>query len=400
MEAAMCEDAPVVDVDPFSDDNLDNPLEMHARIREAGPVVRIPAYDLIGVARHAEIQAVLGDWNTYISSAGVGLVNFNHEPPLRPRSLLLETDPPDPTRARKIVSRIHSPSSLQQLGVVFQREAESLVDRLLQQTQIDGVGDLAQAFPLKVFPDAVGLADEGRAKLLLYGELLFNGNGPRNERFRRSLERAEGAAEWIMGRCRREALRPGGFGDQIYQAADAGEITFDEAPMLVRSFLSAGVDTTVSALGNALLCLATFPDQYARLHANPSLARSAFEESLRYDSAVQLAFRTTARETELVGVRIPADRKVVAFLAAANRDPRKWADPDRFDISRRQPGLATFGFGIHGCVGQVVARMEGEALLGALARRVERIELAGAPQRRLNNSMRALAALPLRLVPR
>jgi cytochrome P450 len=96
---------------------------------------------------------------------------------------------------------------------------------------------------------------------------------------------------------------------------------------------------------------------------------------------------------------IPADQKIAAFLAAANRDPLKWAGPDQFDISRRQPGLATFGFGIHGCVGQVVARMEGEAVLGAIARRVKRIELAGAPRRRLNNSMRALEALPLRLVP-
>jgi cytochrome P450 len=279
---------PIVDVDPFSDENLENPNAMHQRLREAGPVVRIPAYDLIAVARHTEVQAVLGDWKTYISSAGVGLINFHHEPPLRPRSLLLETDPPDHTRARAVILRILSVAALQQLGPVLHREAESLVDRLIQQGEIDGVSDLAQAYPLKVFPDAVGLDDEDRPKLLLYGELLFNGNGPRNERFRRSLERAEGVAEWIMSRCQREALRPSGLGAQVYQAAEAGAISFEEAPMLVRSFLSAGIDTTVSALGNALLCLASFPDQYERLHANPSLARPAFEESLRFDRPYSL----------------------------------------------------------------------------------------------------------------
>ena len=108
-----------------------------------------------------------------------------------------------------------------------------------------------------------------------------------------------------MDHCQREHLRPGGFGDLIYQAADAGEISHEQAPMLVRSFLSAGVDTTVNGIGNALFCLAQHPDQYARLHADPSLARPAFEEALRCESTVQTFFRTTARDAEIAGVDDP-----------------------------------------------------------------------------------------------
>ena len=197
---------------------------------------------------------------------------------------------------------------------------------------------------------------------------------------------------WIMGHCQRDKLRPGGFGDLIYQAADAGEITLDEAPLLVRSFLSAGVDTTVNGIGNALLCLARHPDAYARLRADLSLARPAFEEALRYESTVQTFFRTTVREVAFAGATIPPDSKVLAFLAAANRDPRQWPEPDRYDITRRPSGHMAFGSGIHGCVGQVVARLEGELILTEIAKRVARIELAGEPTRRLNNTLRALGS--------
>ena len=169
--------------------------------------------------------------------------------------------------------------------------------------------------------------------------------------------------------------------------------------MLVRSFLSAGVDTTINGLGNALLCLAREPEQYEKLRADLSLARSAFEESLRFESTVQTFFRTTSRATELEGAQLPVDSKIVCFLAAANRDERQWQEPDRFDITRRAAGHMAFGSGIHGCVGQVVARLEGELILSGLAKRVKRLEIAGEATRRPNNTLRALGSLPLRLVP-
>jgi cytochrome P450 len=203
---------------------------------------------------------------------------------------------------------------------------------------------------------------------------------------------------WIMERCQRERLRPGGFGDQIYQAADAGEITHEQAPLLVRSFLSAGVDTTINGIGNALFALAQHPEEYAKLHANPALARPAFEEALRWESTAQTFFRTTGRDTMISGLPVTENTKVLCMLASANRDPRKWPDPDRFDIERRPSGHVALGSGIHGCVGQAVARLEGEVVLTALARRAKRIELVGAPTRRLNNTLRAIETLPLRLV--
>jgi cytochrome P450 len=397
MNTCPIPDVPVVDVDPFSDDFLLHPHAEHERLREAGPLVWIPMYGIFAVARHAEVRAVLNDHDSYISSAGVGLANFNKEKPFRPKSLILEADPPSHTKARAILSRILSPKTVMQIRAAFQAEADALLERLVAKRDIDAVKELSEVYPLKVFPDAVGLGPDGRENLLLYGDMIFNSFGPRNERLARSAERVQPVTQWIMAHCDRAMLKPGGFGDQIFQAADAGEITLEEAPMLVRSFLSAGVDTTVNGIGNALLCLAQHPEQYAKLRADPSLARPAFEEGLRYESSVQTFFRTTSRAAELAGFRIPADQKIVTFLASANRDPRQWPEPDRFDIERRPTGHVAFGSGIHGCVGQVVARLEGELILGGLAKRVARLEISGEPVRRLNNTLRALGSLPLRL---
>jgi cytochrome P450 len=209
------------------------------------------------------------------------------------------------------------------------------------------------------------------------------------------MENAAEVQEWIMASCRRDNLAPGGFGAQIYEAADAGEITEEQALMLVRSFLSAGLDTTMSALGNAVHLLATNPEQLDVLRADPSLARPAFEETIRLETPVQVFSRTATRDTEVGGVGIAEDQRVMIFFGAANRDPRRWDAPDAFDIRRKASGHLAFGLGIHGCVGKPVARIEGEAVLGALARKVDSIELVGEPERHLNNTVRSFEILPV-----
>ncbi len=398
MSAVASESLPHIDVDPFSDEMIDEPYAMHQVLREAGPVAYLPRYELFVVPRHAECQAVLSNWETFISSAGVGLANFRHEAPFRPKSILLEADPPDHTVVRTVISRIMSPRNLQRLRELFEREAVIMVDRALDKGRIDGVRDIAEHFPLKVFPDAVGLESEGRENLLLYGDMVFNALGPRNALFERSMEKYKPVSSWVMDHCKREALLPGGLGHLIYEAADKGEVTLEQAAMLVRSFLSAGVDTTIGGIANLLLTLARHPAEYAKLHANPGLARQTFEEGLRYESIVQTIFRTTSRPTEIAGVSIPEDRKVLTLLGSANRDPRKWADPDRFDVERNPVGHLVFGTGIHGCVGQMIARMEGEIVLRTLAQRVKEVRLTGPHRRHLNNSLRAMHSLPLELV--
>jgi hypothetical protein len=162
--------------------------------------------------------------------------------------------------------------------------------------------------------------------------------------------------------------------------------------------LTAGLDTTVNGIGAAVYCLARFPDEFAKLRAEPSLARQAFEEAIRFESPVQTFFRTTTRPVEIGGVEIGEGEKVLMFLGAANRDPRHWPEPDRYDITRRAAGHVGFGWGVHNCVGQMLARLEGEVMLAALARHAASLAISGPVVRRYNNTLRGLENLPLRVV--
>ncbi|WP_232664745.1 cytochrome P450 [Pseudonocardia sp. TRM90224] len=395
----MTATAPVAvsDLDPFSTDFLHNPYPAHAALRDAGAVVRLERYGIWATARHAEVRAALHDPEAFCSSAGVGMADFRKEAPWRPPSLLLEADPPEHTRARRVVAGVLSAAAMRRLADTFEAAADEMVAGLADGRTFDAMPELAVRYPMRVFSDAVGLPSEGRENLLHYARMVFNTFGPRNELFTTAIAENASTREWIMDHCRQEKLAPGGMGAEIHTRAAAEGFTPDEAAMLVRSFLSAGIDTTVHGLGNALLCLAQHPGQFALLRAEPDRARAAFEEVLRFEAPVQTFFRTTTRPVELGGTTIPAGEKVLLLLAAANRDPRQWESPDTFDISRRATGQVGFGFGIHACVGMAMARLEGEAVLTALARHAAGIEHDGPPRRMLNNTLRGLESLPLRL---
>lgn len=391
--------APRLALDPFDEAFLGDPYAHHPALRDAGPVVWLEPIGAFAMARYGEVQQALREHETFCSGRGVGLADFAQETPWRPPSLLLEADPPLHGRTRGLMNKVVSLAALKGLRPVWEERAGALVAELVERRTFDAVRDLSEIYPMRIFPDAVGLRDEGREHLLPYAFATFNAFGPRNAIFEQSNAAASEAIAWVADACRRENLKPGGWGAMIHDAADRGECTADEAERLVRSLLSAGVDTTVNGIGHLVLALAEHPDQYDRLKERPDLVRKALDESLRWDSTVQTFFRTATRDTTVADVAIPEGSKILLFLAAANRDPRKWNDPDRFDLDRPTSGHVGFGFGIHQCLGQMVARLEGELVLAALVERVREIRLAGAPRRRLNNTLHAIDSLPVEVVP-
>jgi cytochrome P450 len=386
-----------VDFDPFSDEFIRDPWPFHEQMRRAGPVAWIPSIEVWAVSSYSLVRQVLEDHATFCSSGGVGLSNFKKAKPWRTPSLLLETDQPEHTRNRAIISRALSPVAIRSLKERFDNEANLLVDRLVQAGTFDAVRDMAEPFPLKAFGDAVGVPSEGREQLLVYANALFNSFGPHNARCVESLQSVKPVADWVWAACQRDALEPGGLGRKIYEAADSGAVNEYEAAMIVRSFLSAGIDTTANALASALAKFAAHPDQWELVRAKPDLVRPAFEEVIRMESPFQILFRTTTRPTVLGGVQLDADQKIMLSLQAANRDPNHYQDPDRFDIRRSPAGHVGFGAGIHGCVGQIVARMESESLMRAFAARVTSFEVLPGAQRRLHNILRGYETLPVRV---
>jgi cytochrome P450 len=391
---------PTDDVDPFSHEVLEDPLPMHAALREAGPVVHLTTYDVYAFARYEQVHAALVDWQDFQSSAGVGMSHFGKEKPWRPPSLLLEADPPRHDAPRRVLTKVLGPRALRRLREGWAADADQLVDEVLSGgREFEAVSALTGVFPLRVFPDAVGIPKAGRENLLPYGDHAFNAFGPGNDLVAKGAPRVAELSAWVNAQCERDVLTDDGFGAQIWAASDRGEITPEQAPLIVRSLLTAGVDTTVHGLSAVLYAFATNPDQWQRLRAQPELARVAFDEAVRWESPVQTFFRTATVDVRVGDHVVPEGKKILMFLASANRDPRRWDDPDSFDLSRDPSGHVGFGMGIHQCAGQHVARLESEALITALARRVRGIELAGPTQRHHNNTLRAWDSIPVRVDP-
>lgn len=323
--AALALDHACSDFDPFDWKTRVDPYPAYAALRAAGPVVRLDKFGIWAVPRYAEIKTIFADHVNFSNAGGAGISNYFKAKPWRPPSIILEADPPMHTRTRKVLARIMSPGAMRRLEEAFKAKAVALVDGLVAKGSFDAIRDIAEVFPLSVFPDALGIDTEGRENLLTYGAMVFAGMGPENDYFRNLMSHAPTVLPWVTAKCQREALAPGSFGAQVYEAADSGEITEEEAPLLVRSFLSAGLDTTISAIGMAIYSLARHPKQWAIVAADPSLSRVAFDETLRFDSAAPYVFRTTPHETEIAGVRIAEYEKVLLLLASANRDESRWS---------------------------------------------------------------------------
>lgn len=379
-----------LDIDPYADAVLEDLESWHRQLLAAAPVVWLSRYQCWAVGRHEIVSQVFSDWERFSSAKGVGIDDLSKVNPWRKKSRILETDPPEHTNAKKAMMRVMSRDALAALLPGFRAYAEELIARLRTRDSFDIARDFAEDFPLKVFSDAIGINNDSRNLLLTYAGMAFNALGPENDVRRRAFDGNEDAIAWAEQRCRREELRPGGFGDGLYQCAEEGLITEDEAWMLVRSLISAGVDTTVSALGASLRYLSENPDQFARLRADPGLARGAFEEAVRKASPVHAFFRTVVSDTEVAGTPLKAGQKIMCVLGAANNDPRKWSDPERYDITRANRGHLAFGVGLHGCAGQMIARMEGEVLLTEMARQVEGIEALGPVAWRKGNALRMI----------
>jgi cytochrome P450 len=390
--------APVITLDPYDDAILADPFPAYDEIRRAGAAVYLEKHGVYAIGRHRDVMAALKNWRDFSSTGGSGIADIRKPGAWRSPSPIVETDPPDHTRVRAVMNRVISPSVMRQWREEFEREAARLVEEMLDQGSFDGVHDLSEAFIARVFPDALGLPDspERRDNLFLIGEWNFDAQGPRNARLEATTKRVAAIEPWHQEMMKRENQASDGFGMKIFEAADAGEIPAEVAPLLIRSFLRGGLDTSSSTISAALHYLARDPTQYAALRANPDRARNAIEEAMRIETPIPYVGRLTMRDVVVDDVAIPADSKVIVMLPAANRDPDFWMNPDAFDIDRKTQGHVALGYGIHMCVGQAVARLEGEVMLKAIAARVETLELVGEPERRLNNNLHSFGKLPLR----
>jgi cytochrome P450 len=384
---------PSSEIDLYSDEVLLEPYASYQALRDAGPVVYVEPNDVWAVARFAGVREVLRDWERFTSASAITLNEASNQ---AFAGTVLASDPPHHTKLRTVLRDRLSPGAIHKLDDQIKRQADELVAALVERREFDAVQDLAAVFPVSVVADLIGLPQEGRDKLLAWGNATFNVFGPEGNARTASAMPVVGEMFTYMAEvATRDRLTPGSMGMSVYEAADRGEIDAESCIPLMAAYVAAGMDTTVNAIGSALLLLASKPGQWQVLKANPDLVRSAANEVLRYESPVQ-AFARVATEDQVVdGGTIPAGGRVLVMFGSANRDDRKWENAHEFDVTRNPIDHVGFGYGIHRCAGAALAMLEIESILTSLAKRATNIEIAGEPVRMLNNAVRGLHRLPV-----
>lgn len=380
------------DVDLFSPDTVADPFAVLDELRELGPVVHMTTHDFWLLTRYDDVRRAAEDWRTFSSAEGVALTpQFNQ----RLIGTVLGTDPPEHDALRAVLSDKLAPRGLSAVRAQVRDYADRLVDELVARGRFDGVADLAAVYPVNVVADLVGLPHEGREKLHPGADATFAGFGPWGSYVQEHSAALESYYGWMGAMANRSSLAPGGWGETVMQAVDEGRLTERGAVSTISAYMTAGMDTTVNAIAAMLRLFAERPEIWAALQADPALGRPLFEEVLRLESPVQGFWRLTTTDTEVDGVPVPAGSRVMLHWAAANRDPRHYADPATFDIRRNPLDHLAFGYGVHGCAGQGLARLEVSVLLDALLARVERFGLTGEVLRRGNPIVRSLKSVPL-----
>jgi cytochrome P450 len=386
---------PVYEADLFTDDVLADPYDHYRALRDAGPVVWLAAHDVYAVARYREVRAVLEHPATFCSGEGVGLNDFINE---GGRGTTIMSDGEEHRCQREVIERPLTPRALAELRPDAQTIADRLVAALVERGAFDAVRDLAVELPASWVPDLLGWPSDGRARLLDWANANFDGLGPLNER---AIAAAEGLLEMVAfaHELAESELPAGSMAARILEAAGRGGIDRSRCPMMIIDYLAPSLDTTISGIGNAIWLLATHPDQWELLRQRPQRVKQAFNEALRVETPISCFTRVAKAGATLGGVDIPAGARVLVIFASANRDERRWDRADHFDLTRDSAAHVAFGYGQHACAGMGLARLEGAAVLTALVERVQRIELAGEPQRKLNNLIRSFRSLPVAIQP-
>ena len=391
-EPAARRDAPRYGIDLYADEAIRTPYPHYRAIRDLGPAVWLPANELWAIGRHEDVRAGLAAHDVLISGNGVAA---NPTANAMANANLLASDPPLHNHLRKIVAAPVSPRGLQEMKPRIAASADALIERLIAGDGFDGMTDLAHFLPVSIVSELVGLPEAGRENMLTWAAATFDMLGGTNER----QEMALPIVKEMRAYCEREAtpdkVRPGGWVAMLYDAARDGLIETEKVPVLMRDYLGPSLDTTIFATGHLLHLLARHPDQWQTLRETPTLIPNAINEALRLESPIRGFTRLAARDYIVGDVTIPKGDRILLLYASANRDERKWKDPERFDIARNVTGHVAFGYGLHICVGMQLARLEIRSILEAMVEKVARIE-AGEPELAMNNVLRGFSSLPMR----
>lgn len=393
-----------------------DPYPHYAWLRDEAPVYHSTDPDLWVLSRHDDVAVAVRDAKRFSSDLGTSS-SFENNPfnpamkvpswlarvlgRILPIRTLLTSDPPEHTLLRQKVSRAFTPRRITAWEPRIREVAERLVDDIAAKGNnepVDLIGDLASPLPTIVIAEMMAIPADRQGDFKRWSDNLVNGlltGGSRTKMLTSAIE-----ISWFFARTVRKRRR--NAGDDLVSLLITGDrdteaLSLIELITFCVLLLVAGNETTTNLVSNAMLALFDRPHLWRQIVANPALAAAAVEEALRFDGPGQGLLRITKADITIGDVTIPAGARVLPLIASANRDPRHWDDPDDFRLDRTTNDHIAFGSGIHFCIGNALARIEGRAAIELLARRLPHVAPAGTPTRIDSPVLRGLRSLPVRL---
>ncbi len=381
-----------VEFDPFSRDFFDDPYDTYADLREHAPCYYSEQYDFYALSRFDDVVNAHRDHATFSSTHGQTYEQLKSGEPAQLGSII-SMDPPEHTRYRKLVSRSFTPRSIGNYEGLVREIISGYLDPLMGRRQFDILEEFAAPFPVEIISTILGVPPEDRQQIRHWTDAMLHreeGSAMGNQA---AAEAGMAQGVYLFQLSQQKRAEPAN--DMLTALIDAevetedGELThLDDAEIagLGTLLAAAGSETVTKLVGNAVVLFHRFPDQWAKVLDDPSVLATAVEEILRYWAPSQYQGRYSMVDSEWHGETIPKHKPVFLITGAANRDPRRYDDPDKFDITR-DPGLAVgLGHGLHVCLGAALARLESRVAIEEIARRWPAFEVNEEGLRRVQMS--------------
>ena len=367
-------------LNPLDPEFQQDPYPKYAELRREAPVYRHPA-GFIAVSRHADVVEVLKDVERFSSKAMGGMEMLPGQQDLNPSfGSLIGKDPPDHTRMRNTVSRGFTPRRIAEIETRIRQVIDELFGDFQAKGECDLVRDFANPMPVTMIAELLGLDTGMRDDFKRWAHALMIGSMTVRtaEERARNMETVREFSRFMRGITEERRKGPGDdlISILIHAQEDEGTLSSEEVLGFASLLLFAGSETTTNLIGNAVLALFGQLETLERVRADLSLVPALVEETLRYDSPIQLVMRMALEPTEFAGVAIDRNAWVLTLLGSANRDEERFENADRFDIDRNTQGHLGLGFGNHFCLGASLARLQGRLAREAILERLPDLEPA------------------------
>ncbi|MCH9682458.1 MAG: cytochrome P450 [Deltaproteobacteria bacterium] len=382
--------SPSYDIDFYSRELIEDPYPHYRAIRDLGPVVHLPRHDLFAIGRFEDVRHALRADEVLISGRGVSANTFMNT------ATQVTTLVSDGERHRKFKRLAMKPITAGEMKLLrgrIQSVAEELIDRLVTKGRFEGMRDMAQFLPVTVVSHLVGLPEAGRENMLKWASAIFDALGSFNKRAQVAMPWVRESFAYAQSLGRADVV-PDGWAARLFDAADEGIIKEEMICGLLQDYVGPSLDTTIFATGHLLYRLGNNPEQWQQIREDPSLIPGAVHEVLRIESPIRSFTRYVNEDFEVGGTVMPKGSRAVIIYASANHDERKFPNPERFDIHRKNADHVGFGYGVHRCMGVHLARLELRTLLEVMVERVKTIEV-GEPTIAINNILRGFSELPV-----